>query len=502
MINRRSLLAAPALILARKADAAFTSFSVAQPSAFPGQPIGGVVPNPVGHAATPPMLGFGGWPGAFRNASLGLGNPTNLNAYSALTGGVIPSGTLSSPTIIAFIDFDCTQLDDGYSLASNLITSNGMYPGHGSPPAAAIHDIVFLGCRFQGKAVENANVDCFTAGSKNIKFLYCSITPPASLHPTPTNPGSWPSASVGTGTVVGTIAAATYSIPYQDSATFGISPGMFGGGPDNFIVIDHCDIWGCADGINLAGGTTGPLTITDNWVHDLRNPSPPMWDPGISYPPNITFVQRGSTNIYQTGSLTPNMGQDPFNETSTGPGYWVVPPFGQIASTHGGDHSNGIGYISGNPDVPPDITIRHNTIASIGNVNALSMQVSTAYNNWTVVNNYLSGFSEPARVLGVSGSTGTNTNITFTDNIIASDIWWASGRPISNDVSAIFTLSNGNNNLWRRNRMLFYPGSSATYAAGFIASSRGYATIVAANPSPYVLPSAAPHQIGATDWTL
>lgn len=502
MLNRRKLLgtagAASLLVPAAPyiARPQILRMSGGPVGFFPGQP-----GNPVGHMATPamPSLGTSAWSGSFLNGSLGLGSPTNLNAFAnTVYAGTIPNGTPSNPTVIAFIDFNADQLSSGTSLASNLITSNGLALGAGSPASVLVHDVVFIGCRFQGRNVLNTNVDCFSQGAKNIKFLYCSITPLLSISPTPLFPGVWPSASAGSGYLwTNTVASdAVYGIPFQNSATFGISPGMFGSTAGQAIVIDHCDIWGCADGINLASGTDGAVICTDNWVHDLRNPNPPGWSAIVTYPPNVSFVDvRGVNRLYQAQGAAGNTNIDPTVDGGTtigGPAgtYWAclannLPP---------SDHQNGIGYPSANPNAPANITIRHNTIASLGNVEGMTVQTQAGnpIDRWTIVNNYISGFDRPFGFFDTT--TATYTNITFTDNILSNAIWWGFGNFTNRDVSATFTLSNGHNNLWRRNTITVYPGSSDTYFAAYIASN---AATFAANRSPYALPT---DSVSATDW--
>jgi hypothetical protein len=456
---------------------------------WPGQP-----GNPVGFAATPASSPVGAWPGAFRNISLGLAQPCTIAEYAAtLSGGVIANNS-----IISFIDFISPPLGAGLpprGSGSNIISTNGS--------SGAVNDVQFIGCRFQAYNVSGTNIDCFTIGCFDITFSYCSSTPPASLWLAPPVT-AWPSASVGTGFQQGSGAnSSIYSIPYQDGSTFGFSLGIGGAG---FIIVDHCDIWGCVCGINMSNPTThvGTITITDNWVHDIRTPNPPTWSAAILYPPYVSCVFTGTTDIWESSSLAGNINKDP-----TGGGN---PTFWNNLSTHGGDHSNGIGYPSANTTPQQNVTIRHNVMASLGDVEAMTCQ-TVAGNpivNWTIVNNYLSGFDRQVGFFDTT--TATYSNVTFTDNVFATDILGTNGpgNPLIRDVGAAFTLSNGNNCLWRRNRIKIYPGSDTTYFASQINQSGSggvdYTSVFAATGNaPYVMPDINTggvyhHTYSVTDW--
>src|SRR6516225_10743379 len=107
--------------------------------------------------------------------------------------------------------------------------------------------------------------------------------------------------------------------------------------------VDHCDIWGFGNAgwaINANNGT-GPYIITNSWIHDACNPD---------------------QNLEHTDGV--------FNNSLTG-------------------QSN--------------VTVRHNTIASIGNTNAIAFQrASTPYSFLTKDSNYVSGF-------GWNSNVGHNT---------------------------------------------------------------------------------------------
>ena len=99
------------------------------------------------------------------------------------------------------------------------------------------------------------------------------------------------------------------------------------------IWIDHCDIWGFGDAI-VNQTTTAQTTITNNWMHDIVDPSPQVY------------------------------------------------------------HTDGPGYSNGATG-PNNINIIGNTIAFSGNTNLIAYQAQTGgatkYHNINVISNYLSG---------------------------------------------------------------------------------------------------------------
>lgn len=181
---------------------------------FPGQP-----GFPVGHAATPASApsGFigtwpGAWPGHFsygREVAGGTSYSTATlaaaNVAGMSSGGLIINGTLGSPTIIAFVDFDV-----GFnSLIQNWITSDGTNMG---TMIGGLQHITFVGCRFArswGNTADFINntstsqdincVKCDQSGADDIKFFYCTFCPSPQVVTSPPGGFEWPSRSVGTG---------------------------------------------------------------------------------------------------------------------------------------------------------------------------------------------------------------------------------------------------------------------------------------------------------------
>jgi len=159
--------------------------------------------------------------------------------------------------------------------------------------------------------------------------------------------------------------------------------------------VDHCDIWGFGNAgwaINANNGT-GPYIITNSWIHDACNPD---------------------QNLEHTDGV--------FNNSLTG-------------------QSN--------------VTVRHNTIASIGNTNAIAFQrASTPYSFLTIDSNYVSGFGWNSNV---GHNIVGNNNIQFTNNVFATDLRWVYG-PLYNDYSAQF--GHGSTNKWSGNKLKVLPGTS------------------------------------------
>jgi len=137
-------------------------------------------------------------------------------------------------------------------------------------------------------------------------------------------------------------------------------------------------------------------------------------------------------------------------------------------------HHDGILSSNGGPNVS-HITIRGNTIVSGGNTNAIALQVDPGnpqyYSNITVVGNLVGGFGA---TVNVGGDGVGNSNVVFTDNTLTTLI-----QPLFREL---YGWSDGNGNLWRRNRWYVPPGA----AYGNSADSGKYWT---------------PSGVSVTDWT-
>jgi hypothetical protein len=463
----------------RSRAASFEMLQVGQAASdFPGRGN-----NLVGFAHTPASAPTsfngvtwpGAWPGAFRNASLGLN--TNgctiaelaaANIAGISSGGIITNGTAGNPTVIAFLDIIGPPNGPGIQArgsAHNQMSVDGTFSG------PALNHITFVGCRFQGNDVTGTNVDAIN-GAANLYWIYCSVTPPLlfsgispNMFPPTTAPpfaGSWPSASVGTGTIPdgGTQDPAPYQSPYQNCATFAFSLAAYNSG--EAFLIDHCDLWGMVVGVNIGNGAgvfpAGSITVTDTWIHDIRSPVPPSWTSAANYHVGDYVAYPGGL-IYQC--YLANTNQDPLadatNVTNTVGTWWIC------RSNTGGDHSNGIGFLVGSDFPQKNVTCNHCTIAALGDVAAWSLQMINIPNgeaiNWSITNSYLSGFDRQLEF--VHTTDPGNMNLTVTDNILATDLAYHNFFLI-NPVDAMFTQSNGHNNVWRRNKIQLYPGDTWT----------------------------------------
>ena len=176
------------------------------------------------------------------------------------------------------------------------------------------------------------------------------------------------------------------------------------GGP---CTAQYCDFWGFGNGGPLYYSTTATMVADNCWVHDAANPSPQSY------------------------------------------------------------HTDATGYLNG-ATPPNNVTVNHCTLTSLGNTNALAFQAATsAYNNITLTNNYVSGFGY-AGCFFQPGSGGA-TNCTITDNVFASDIAWVYG-PIYGDPTSLMSVGTYNN-LWRRNTFKFYPGTAPVSGSTFTYTS-------------------------------
>ncbi|GAB3975659.1 hypothetical protein GCM10029978_060360 [Actinoallomurus acanthiterrae] len=121
-------------------------------------------------------------------------------------------------------------------------------------------------------------------------------------------------------------------------------------------VMDHNDIWGNA-GLEMVTGFPGrPSTWTNNYIHDMADTS---------------------HDVY---------------------------------------HHDGIGPQSEGDGGP--MIVDHNTLASLGNTNALALQGSGVYDHISVTNNYVSGWGYAVHI----GDVDNATNITVTGNIFSAEL--------------------------------------------------------------------------------
>jgi hypothetical protein len=142
-------------------------------------------------------------------------------------------------------------------------------------------------------------------------------------------------------------------------------------------------------------------------------------------------------------------------------------------------HQDGPGHL--NDAGCSNVLIEDCTIASLGNTNGIAFQRGT-YNNIIVRRNFLSGFGY---CVDMCHATPANTNLTFEDNLIATDIGWFWG-PIYTDFSANFRKAGSS---WKRNKL--------RVLAGTIPRGGSNGKFTAADNGKFVHPNTT---YSATDW--
>ena len=166
-----------------------------------------------------------------------------------------------------------------------------------------LENVTFYGCLFAGDKVDDATVAVY---SDNVTFDYSTFAP---------------------------LKAAAPPVPHEASSQYAIDQRRAGQ-----LTVDHSDIWGFANGIEMGYSTREkPFTVRDSWFHDAR-------------------------------------------------------------ADGGTDHTDAILSSDGGPTF---IVIDHNTIVSAGNTNGLALQYSdTYYSDVSVTNNYFSGFGYTVNIGG------------------------------------------------------------------------------------------------------
>jgi len=294
--------------------------STAPQSPWPGQP-----GNPVGHTA------WSGWTGSFNTTPCGA----RSSGTSWANATVVQNCTYSTAQTISCNYCEFIGVD--FNAGAGVTQVNGNH-------------IMFIGCRFQSNDVAGGNVG---APTSFVYFFYDSFTPLASLSTSP--PGyTWPSAGAGANST--TISSGANAINGNDGYEYGINLISSSGN----VWIDHCDFWGFGDAIVLPSGSSGQITITNNQMHDIADPS----------------IQ--------------------------------------------GYHTDGPGYSNGATG-PSNVTIIGNTIAMLGNTNALALQAATGgYQNIYVASNFWSG--DNATISWCHPGSVQCTNSYFYANTFGTDV--------------------------------------------------------------------------------
>jgi hypothetical protein len=185
-------------------------------------------------------------------------------------------------------------------------------------------------------------------------------------------------------------------VAFGQGYQYGIDQGFVSGGLG--VTVDHSNIWGFGNGMQFHSSTqTSPLIVRNTWFHDS-------------------------------------------SDAGTGTGQY---------------HNDGILSNSGGPNY---MIFDHNTIASVGNTQALALQTdsatSTPYDHVTITNNYFSGFGY---TVAIGEDNPNSTNITFTGNTFGTDFQPIFGVLYSN---ATWNSAAPKSNLWRNNKWHIAPGTT------------------------------------------
>ena len=312
--------------------------STTAPSPWPGQP-----GNAVGYAAWTGWVPF--------SATACPSSPSSGTSWANAT--VVKNCSYSGSVTIScnyceFINVDFTGVAGG---------GNVFVPGS---------NVLFLADRFQSNEVQAGSVG---VTGHYVYFLYDSVVPMVSFYTSP--PGyTWPSAGSGANSL--NIVEGVNAINGTQGYEYGFNLSS-NSGP---IWIDHCDIWGFGDAIVIQTVTAG-VTITNNHMHDIANPSEQAY------------------------------------------------------------HTDGPGYSNGAVG-PNNVRIIGNTVAMLGNTNDLALQAATGgYQNLYVAQNFWSG--NGGTISWCHPGSVECTNSAFYGNVWATDV--EAGGPIYSAGSSIGTGS-------------------------------------------------------------
>ncbi|NUP53862.1 MAG: hypothetical protein HOW97_42065 [Catenulispora sp.] len=231
--------------------------------------------SPASSSAHPATAPTGGWPNASNTGYLHApGYPGKLTTFT---------GTLQSNHTYKYMYFP------GETFVGNW--------------DGGLQNVTFIGCLFAGDKVDDATVAVY---SDNVTFDYSTFAP---------------------------LNVKTPPVAHNASSQYAIDQRRAGR-----LTVDHSDLWGFANGIEMGWSTSAkPFTVRNSWFHDAR-------------------------------------------------------------ADGGTDHTDAILSSDGGPAF---MVIDHNTIASIGNTNGLAFQHSDAYyTDITVTNNYFTGFGYTVNIGG------------------------------------------------------------------------------------------------------
>jgi hypothetical protein len=355
----------------------------------------------------------------------GVGNTANLSGVSATFGGLnVASGTTGWPgqsgNPVGYAAYGSGTLGTtawpGGSFTSGTSTAHTVYTGYvftGSQTISGSY-IDFVRCDF------NSGTGGVNVTGNNITFtgsrFQSNDTPNFNVQTSGTNisfsyDSFTPLASFYTSPpgAAWPSAGAAHNTTTQVEGTNAINGNdgyQYGiainsGGP---VSVDHSDFWGFGNDAIQWQTTTAQMTITNNWMHDAANAS------------------------------------------------------------EQGYHTDGLGYVNGGAG-PSNVTVQGNTIASIGNTNALAFQAATSgYSNIQIIGNYISGFGYTAD-LGYPSGGALFTNSTFKDNVLGTDIEPVFGPLYGN------SWNNASGNVWKCNTIAFATGTTWTDGNGWTPTS-------------------------------
>ncbi|HSW92001.1 MAG TPA: hypothetical protein VLG09_05125 [Candidatus Saccharimonadales bacterium] len=249
-----------------------------------------------------------------------------------------------------------------YSPADGTTISYAHFKGKIGIASNGGDNITFVGCLFESElGGGTGDWCCYMYANTKVTFKYCTWKPSAFSTP----PGYVSGASASTTNANSVAYGNGHANSYEGPITSASNTDT-GQGGNAQIIMDRCEWWGCGGGCQFGGGNVDaahPHTFTNNYIHDYADP----W--GLS----------GVANTYHHDGIGP-------------------------------DSDGGHGYVY----------IDHNTIASMGNTNAIALQ-GAGYHNITVTNNYISGWGLQLSI-GASGASADDVDCIITDNITSGEI--------------------------------------------------------------------------------
>lgn len=285
-----------------------------------------------------------------------------------------------------------------YSPASGTTIYYAHFKGKIGIGSTSGDNITFVGCLFECEFGDGTgDWCCYMYLNTKVTFRYCTWKPAAYSTPPAYIGGSSANTTDANAVAYGTNHTNSYEGPL--TSAFNNATGQNGTGQ---IIMDHCEWWGCGGGCQFGGGNVDaarPHTFTNNYIHDYADP----------------WSLAGIVNGYHHDGIGPDSA---------------------------GNH----GYV----------LIDHNTIASMGNTNAIALQ-GLSYHDIVITNNYISGWGKQLSI-GASGNSAGDTDCIITDNITSGEIINVNNSKYPGGNGACSPNYDNNlpgtaaGNTWRRNR--------------------------------------------------